>query len=175
MPVCAILERKSKDDLYGYEALESGRTKDALEYFEKSLKSNDKDEMIYFNFASALFDDGQTEKADSTLKKCLEINPDFDLALMYLGNIAAAQNKTDEAVAYYEKVITTNRKYFEAYVELSKLIVKKDIIKARDLLSICLNINPHFKPAIIALADTYRISDPEIAKKYDDLANTIKQ
>ena len=175
VPVCAILERKSKDDLYGYEALESGRTKDALEYFEKSLKSNDKDEMIYFNFASALFDDGQTEKADSTLKKCLEINPDFDLALMYLGNIAAAQNKTDEAVAYYEKVITTNRKYFEAYVELSKLIVKKDIIKARDLLSTCLNINPHFKPAIIALADTYRISDPEIAKKYDDLANTIKQ
>lgn len=174
VPVCAILERKSKDDLYGYEALQSGRTKDALGYFEKSLKINDKDEMIYYNFASALFDDGQTEKADSALKKCLEINPDFDLALMYLGNIAAAQNKTDEAVAYYEKVITTNRKYFEAYVELSKLIVKKDIVKARDLLSTCLNINPHFKPAIIALADTYRISDPEIAKKYDDLANTIK-
>jgi tetratricopeptide (TPR) repeat protein len=174
VPVCAILERKTKDDLYGYEALQTGKTNDALKLFEQALKINDKDEMIYFNFASALFDDGQTEKADSALMRCLEINPDFDLALMYLGNIAAVQNQIDEAVTYYEKIIATNRKYFEAYVELSKLIVKKDVMKARNLLWTCLAMSPRFKPAIIALADTYRVSDPEIAKKYDDLANTIK-
>ena len=37
---------------------------------------------------------------------------------MYLGNIARAQNKTDEAIRYYERVIEVNRKYFEAYVGL---------------------------------------------------------
>jgi tetratricopeptide (TPR) repeat protein len=175
VPVCTVLERKSKDDFFGYEALQSGNTEDALKYFEKALKINYKDEMIYYNFASALFDDGQTEKADSALIKCLEINPDFEPALMYLGNIAAAQKRTDEAIAYYEKVISVNRKYFEAYVELSKLIVNKDVMKARNLLRTCLTISPRNKPAIIALADTYRISNPEIAKKYDDLANTINQ
>jgi tetratricopeptide (TPR) repeat protein len=131
--------------------------------------------MIYYNFATALFDDGQYEKADTALKKCLKINPDFDLALMYLGNIAASQNKTDEAVEYYEKVINSNRKYIEAYVELSKLIADKDVGKARSLLRTCLNLSPRYKPAIVELADTYRASDPEIAKKYDDLANSIKQ
>ena len=175
VPVCAILDRKSKDDFYGYEALQNGRTKNALKFFEQALKINDRDEMIYYNFATALFDDGQFEKADTALKKCLEINPDFDLALMYLGNIAAAQNKTDEAVEYYKKVINVNRKYIEAYVELSKLIADKDVSKARTLLRTCLTLSPRYKPAIIALADTYRLSDPEIAKKYDDLANSIKQ
>lgn len=174
VPVCAVLERKSKDDFYGYEALQGGRTKEALKFFEQALMVNDKDEMIYYNFASALFDDGQSEKADSALKKCLEINPGFDLALMYLGNIAAVENRPEEAIEYYEKVIAGNRKYFEAYVELSKLVVINDVMKARGLLRTCLTINPGYRPAIISLADTYRVSDPEIAKKYDDVANTIK-
>jgi len=175
VPVCAVLERKSKDDFYGYEALQKGKTKDALKFFEQALKINDKDEMIYYNFASALCDDGQYEKADSALHRCLVINPDFDLALMYLGNIAAAKDKTDEAIGYYEKVIKANRRYLEAYVELSKLVVAKDVMRARDLLRTCLTMSPHYKPAITAIADTYRVSDPTIAKKYDDLANTIKQ
>jgi hypothetical protein len=35
-------------------------------------------------------------------------------------------------------------------------------------------MNPRYKQAIVALADTYRHSNPDIAKKYDDLANTIR-
>ncbi|MBA4321219.1 MAG: hypothetical protein C0408_00230 [Odoribacter sp.] len=174
VPVCSILERKSKDDFFGYEALQSGRTGEALKFFERALKIDDKDEMIYYNFAAAFISNGQPEKADSALKKSLEINPDFDLALMYLGNIAAAQNKKDEAVDYYERVIKVNRKYLEAYVELSRLFLERDIMKARDILRTCLNLSPRYKPAIIALADTYRISDPETARKYDDLASTVK-
>ena len=93
---------------------------------------------------------------------------------MYLGNIARSQNRTDEAILYYEKLIEVNRKYFEAYISLSELLFNRDIMKARSLLRSCLSINPGFKPAIVALADTYRNSNPDIAKKYDELANTIK-
>jgi hypothetical protein len=53
-------------------------------------------------------------------------------------------------------------------------LIKSDIMRARNLLRTCLTINPWYKPAIIALADTYRNTNPDIAKKYDDLANTIK-
>jgi len=35
-------------------------------------------------------------------------------------------------------------------------------------------MNPRYKPAITALADTYRDSDPEIAEKYDLLAESFK-
>ena len=130
--------------------------------------------MIFYNFAAALYNEGQYQKADSVLKKGLEINPDFEPILMYLGNIARSQNKTDEAIRYYERVIKANRKYFEAYVGLSELLADKDLMKARDLLRTCLTMNPQYKPAIVALADTYRNTDPDIAKKYDELANTIK-
>jgi tetratricopeptide (TPR) repeat protein len=174
VPVCAVLERKSKDDYLGYCALNEGRNKDAINFFNKVIQGDDKDEMIFYNFAAALYNDGQYQRADSVLKKGLEINPDFELALMYLGNIARWRNKTDEAIQYYEKVIEADRKYFEAYVGLSKLLNDRDLMRARELLRTCLTMVPRYKPAIVALADTYRNTDPGIAKKYDDLANSIK-
>jgi tetratricopeptide (TPR) repeat protein len=169
-----VLERKSKDDYAGYLALNEGRNKEACGYFEKALNVDDSDEMIFYNFAAALFNDGQYQKADSLLKRGLEINPDFEPILMYLGNIARSQNKADDAIRYYERVIGANRKYFEAYVAMSELLTDKDIIRARKLLRTCITMSPRYKPAIIALADTYRNSNPDIAKEYDDFANTIR-
>jgi tetratricopeptide (TPR) repeat protein len=93
---------------------------------------------------------------------------------MYLGNISRSQNKTDEAISYYRKVIEADMKYFEAYVALAELTGKRNLQEARDLLRRCLGINPGYKPAVVALADTYRISDPDIAEKYDELAKTMK-
>jgi len=174
IPVCAVLERKSKDDYSGYKALSEGRNRDALNYYNKVIKVDDGDEMIFYNFAAALYNNGQHLKADSVLKKGLEINPDFEPILMYMGNIARSQNKNDEAIRYYERVIRANRKYFEAYIGLSGLLVEKDIIRARALLRTCLTMNPRYKPAILAMADTYRSNNPEIARKYDELAKTIK-
>ena len=69
VPVGAVLKRKSKDDYYGYLALNEGRNKLAVDYFEKALKIDDRDEMIFYNFAAALFNDGQYQKADSLLKR----------------------------------------------------------------------------------------------------------
>jgi tetratricopeptide (TPR) repeat protein len=173
IPVCAVIERKSKDDYAGYVALSEGRSKEAIGFFEKALKIDDRDEMIFYNFAAALYNDGKYQKADSLLKRGLEINPDFEPILMYLGNIARSQKRTDEAIKYYERVIEANKKYFEAYVGMSELLINKDVIRARKLLTTCLNMNPRYKPAIIALADTYRNSNPDVAKKYDELARTI--
>jgi len=173
IPVCAVIERKSKDDYAGYVALSEGKSKEAIGFFEKALKIDDRDEMIFYNFAAALYNDGKHQKADSLLKRGLEINPDFESILMYLGNIARSQKRTDEAIKYYERVIEADKKYFEAYVGMSELLINKDVIRARKLLTTCLNMNPRYKPAIIALADTYRNSNPDIAKKYDELASTI--
>jgi len=173
IPICAVLERKSKDDLRGYKALLEGRYEEAVSLYSNVISVNSDDEMIFFNFAAALYNDGQFLKADSVLKKGLELNPDFEPILMYLGNIARANSRTEEAVRFYERVIEVNRKYFEAYVSLAELIEDSDIMRARSLLRTCLTMSPQFKPAISALADTYRNTNPEIAKKYDDLANSI--
>ncbi len=175
IPICAVLERKTKDDFYGYSALIEGKSSDAVKLYEKALKSDDDDEMIFYNFGAALYDEHEYQKADSVLKKGLELNPGFDLALMYLGNIARAQNKKEDAEEYYRRLIKSNRKYFEAYVSLAELLKDKDRGEARLLLRKCLEMNPSFKPAITTLADTYRNSAPEVAKKYDVMAAKIKE
>lgn len=174
VPVCAVLKRKSKNDYYGYKALRSGLIKEAIIHYEKSISEDNSDELIFYNFAAALYADGQREKADSMLRKGLEINPDCEPIIMYLGNIAVAESRKDEAIRFYEKLIGINRKYFAAYVALSGLVAENDLRKAQSILRECLVLNPKYKPAIIALADSYRHSDPEIAGKYDELARRIK-
>ena len=174
VPICAVLERKSKDDYYGFLSLNNGNFTGSVKYFEKALISDDSDEMIFYNFAAALYNLGEKQKADSLLKESLKINPDFEPSLMYLGNIAGSEHRFDVAEGYYERVIALNRKYFEAYVLLAGLIEDQDVMKSRRLLRTCLTMNPGFRPAIIALADTYRKSDPEVAAKYDKLADSVK-
>jgi len=174
IPVCAVLERKSKEDFLGYNSLEEHRSSDAILHFTEALKIDNSDEMIFYNFARALYNEGEFLKADSALKKGLEINPVSEPILMYLGNISAARKDIVSAEKYYKELINVNRKYFDAYIELAKLTEGKDVQKARQLLRSCLYIKPDFKPAIKALADTYRKSDPEIAVKYDKLVNSIK-
>jgi tetratricopeptide (TPR) repeat protein len=173
IPICAVIERKTKDDYLGYMALSEGKSSDAVNFYGKAISIDGGDEMIFYNFAAALYNNGQFLKADSVLKKGLELNPEFEPILMYLGNIAKVNNRREEAISYYEKVIGANRKYFEAYVGLAELLAENDVMRARSLLRSCLTMSPRFKPAISALADTYRKDNPEIAKKYDDLANTI--
>jgi len=174
VPVCAVLKRETKLDLQGYKALKMGDTANAKRFYEDALKINRQDELFFYNFATALVLEGKIDSAKIALQSALKINPGCETVLMYLGSIAVVQYNYDEAIRYYETLIGYNRKYFEAYVGLSKLLMDKDIKRARELLKTCLTMNPKYKPAILALAESYRKSDPEVARKYDEQANSIK-
>lgn len=165
--LCAVLERRDKSDYQGYKAVEEGRNSEAVNLLREAVENDSENEMIFYNFARALYNNGQKDKAVSVLKKCIEINSSFEPALMYLGNIAVFRGDRDEAVEYYSQLIQVNRKYFEAYVKLAG--ITDDKVKAVSLLKSCLKLNPHYVPAISALADVYRESDPEKAEKIDRL------
>lgn len=59
-------------------------------------------------------------------------------------------------------------------MELAGLEAEKDVLKARAILRDCLTLNPRYRPAISMLAGTYRLSDPEVAAKYDKLLDSVK-
>ncbi|OFX52821.1 MAG: hypothetical protein A2066_16725 [Bacteroidetes bacterium GWB2_41_8] len=91
-----------------------------------------------------------------------------------LGNQALIENNREKAADYFKKAIAANRKYFDAYVRLAAVYAETNIDQARKVLKDCLKMNSRYKPALQALADSYRDSKPEVAKKYDKIINGIK-
>ncbi|MCK9638330.1 MAG: hypothetical protein M0R39_00350 [Prolixibacteraceae bacterium] len=171
IPICAVVKRESKRDFLGYLSIQQEHLEEAVKYFEEAVKKDCQDELIFFNFASVYYTVSDKVKAMSLLQKGLEINPESEQILMFQANIYAENGEKEKAATLYKQVIGLNRKYFDAYPPLAKILVeRKELKEARALLKSCLTMNPGFKAAYAALADSYRVSDPEVAKKYDELA-----
>jgi tetratricopeptide (TPR) repeat protein len=173
IPIGAVIERKETISLEGWKSMQQGDYPQAARLFKEAARLNSSDEMIFFNFAAAMVGEGFPEKADSLLKEAVRLNPWFDLAMMYLGNIAASRDKKEEAAGWYRKTIECNRKYLEAYVALSAVLTDDEPEAAREALRESLKINPGYKPALRAMAESYRETRPDIAEKYDRIADSI--
>ncbi len=174
VPVCAVIERVTKDDLEGLREMEKGDNIKSAYLFQKALAADPQNEWICYKFAASLANDGNKEQAEQILDKCLKMNPDFELALMLAGDLALKRKDAEKAAGYFRKVIEVNRKYFSAYTKLAGIYTETNMVVARKVLKDCLKINSRYKPALQALADSYRKSAPEVAKKYDKIINTLK-
>ncbi|HZL12115.1 MAG TPA: tetratricopeptide repeat protein [Prolixibacteraceae bacterium] len=175
IPVCAIIERVSKDDLLGIQELDKGHNIKSALLFQNALDYDPQNELIYSKFAESLIESGQNEQAEQILQKCLKINPEYEPALILSGDLALKQKDTKKAAGFYEKVIQTNRKYFSVYPKLAGIYEETDVGKARKVLKKCLKLNSQYIPALVKLAETYRETAPEIAAKYDEQINKLKQ
>lgn len=173
VPVCTVLKRQTFDDYRGIKALEKGKPVEAEELLKKALKIDSRNEVVHYKLARALKENGKIQEAVSILERCLDIYPEYEPVLMLMGNISEELDENEEAVKFYKKVIDVNRKYFVAYIKLANLQAEKDVDKARELLKTCIRMNPRHKEAILALANTYEKTNPEIAGKYKELANSI--
>ena len=174
IPVCAVIERVTKDDLRGFEALEKGDYIKSALLFRDALENDSQNELICYSFAESLLAEGENTEAEQWIQKSLELNPDFDKALVLYGDLAIKQKNENIAVKYYQKAIAANRKYFPAYTKLAKVYEKTDTLRARQVLKECLKINSRYKPALQILAGTYRETDPATAGKYDEIIKRIK-
>ncbi len=175
VPVCAVVERLTKDDLEGIQALKQGDNIKSALLFQKALGLDPQNELINYKFAESLLGVGENEQAEQQLKKSLTINPDYEQALILLGDLALKQKDSRQAAAYYEKTIQANRKYFSVYPKLAGVFSETNVNKARKVLKDCLKLNRNYKPALEAMAETYRKTNPEMAAEYDKLINKIKQ
>jgi tetratricopeptide (TPR) repeat protein len=173
IPVCSVIKRENKDDFIGYQAIANHHPEEAVKYFEEVIKKDCKDELIFYNFATVCYNLGDKDKTMALLQKGSEINPERESILMFRANIYANEGDTLRAAELYRKLISINRKYFDAYPALARIwIGNKKYKEARELLKACLVMHPGFREAIVGMADSYRSTDPDVAKKYDELAKT---
>ncbi|MBW8323770.1 MAG: hypothetical protein K0M50_03300, partial [Prolixibacteraceae bacterium] len=174
IPVCAVIERVTKDDFYGIQELKKGDNIKSALLFENSMKIDPQNELICYKFAESLVGAEQTDLAQKALERCLEINPGYEQTLVLSGDLAWKEKDAEKAAAYYEKAIRANRKYFAVYPKLAGIYAETNVEKTRKVLRECLKINPKYKPALQVLAETYRTTDPAIAEKYDKIINRLK-
>jgi len=174
VPVCAVVERVTKDDLRAITAQKIGDNIKSALLFENAIRFDPQNEMICYNFAEVQLANGNEDQANAMLNKCLRINPGFEKALILMGDLAKKKNNMQIAADFYAKTIGANRKYYAAYPKLAGIYAESDVSKARRILRDCLKLNAKYKPALEAMADTYRKSDPEKARKYDKLIMKIK-
>ena len=174
IPVCAVIERLTKDDLHGITELDKGDYIKSALLFQNACTIDPQNEFICYKFAESLIGSDRPNEAEQVLKKSLEINPDYEKTLTLLGDLALKKQDTLIAAGYYEKAIQSNRKYFEPYIKLADLWTETNATRARKVLKDCLKLNSRYKPALSALAETYRKTNPEIARKYDELINKLK-
>jgi hypothetical protein len=174
VPVCAILRRKTREDYNGMVAIRENKVQEAISCFEKALQFDPQNEVILYQFADALHKEGQSDSAFSVLNQVMKIHNQYEPALKLLGKLALEKGDTASAIHYFDSLIQANNKYFSAYVLRAGLFNEKEAESARNLLKDCLRINSGYRPAIVALANSYRKSNPEIARKYDMKVNSMK-
>lgn len=173
IPVCAVVERVTKDDLIGIQEQYKGNNIKSALLFQNAVKFDPQNELICYKFAEALLANSDEDQANKMLNQCLEINPGYEKAMVLLGDQALKKNDNQKAADFYEKTIRANRKYYAAYPKLAGIYVETDVLKARKILKDCLKLNSRYKPALESMADTYRKTAPEIARKYDEMSQKV--
>ena len=174
VPVCTVIERLTKNDFRGIQELKRGDYIKSALLFQNALQVDIQNELIFYKFAESLSNAGQDEQAEQQLKKCLDINPDYEQALGFLGDLALKKGIVEDAASYYQKAIQSNRKYFAVYPKLAGIYTETNVSEARKVLRDCLKLNSKYKPALEALAETYRKTDSAIARKYDEIIDKLK-
>jgi len=155
IPICAVIERVTKDDFKGIQEQKTGDNIKSAYLFQNALALDPQNEWICYKFATTLVASGETDRVEQMLQKCLEINPEYEPALVLAGDLALKSNNTEKAAVYYRKAIEANRKYFSVYVKLAGIYTETNVDEARKVLKQCLKINPGYKPARQALAATF--------------------
>jgi len=74
-------------------------------------------------------DSGSLDDAGEYLEKVLQLQPNNDLARVYLGDIASKQQRLDDAITWY-RAVTDQDQLFTARVRLVDVIMERDGIEA---------------------------------------------
>lgn len=174
VPICAVVERLTKDDYLAHKAFQAEKYSESEALFESALRKDPRNETVLFAFAELLFSQGQFNKTEKIVQKCLEIKPDYEKALILCGDLELKQKNPEQAAHWYKKAILANRKYFQAYTKLAGTLAESDPEQTRKVLKECLKLNRRYLPALRMMAETVRENEPEMAKRYDNLILKIE-
>ena len=91
MPICIVLERQDKSDVYGKEAMRRGQTDSAIMFYRHALETNPYNEQALENLSQLYSDRGQYDSALVLSAFWVEAVPSNTTALQQLANVYYAR------------------------------------------------------------------------------------
>jgi tetratricopeptide (TPR) repeat protein len=176
VPVCAILERRDRNDLMGYQLLSTGKPDEAIPYFKAAIANNKKYELEYYNLAQAYLNLGDNVNAVRAATECLKLYPDYDRALIQLG-VAYFNNKEFEnSFQVFKRNMTVNPKNVVSFYYTGLIYAQDNDFKtALNYLDKALKVNARYKPTYYLIARILELQGNSAeAKRYIDYANSLQ-
>ena len=125
-----------------------GKILEAMKYYQSFINQGFSDHRVFSNYGVLLKNLGRLEDAELSLRKAIDINPDFAEAYSNLGNLLRDRGNLEEAELSIRKAIDINPSYANAYSNLSAIL--NDLGKSKEAelsLRKAIELNPNFAEA----------------------------
>ncbi|HEY4683452.1 MAG TPA: sulfatase-like hydrolase/transferase [Candidatus Acidoferrales bacterium] len=149
LPTSGLADPKSK--LWEYQAIleatdafRAGKGTAARSILKKVQDADPKLYLIPFMLGEAASREGDWAAAVPEFRRCLELNPYFDQAMMGLARALNVQGEADQAKQWLERALAINPQNFRAWYELARVQARSDATAARSSLEKALAIQPNF-------------------------------
>ena len=122
------ISTKQREDAYrannlGVAQLEQFNHKEAADLFRRALTLDPRLGIASINLTIALFNQQEIEAAQTAAMKAIEIAPETSQPHYILGLIAKNQNRTEEAVALFQRVLAKDPTDVGANVNLGQIYI----------------------------------------------------
>lgn len=101
---------------WGMTKLEDGKSDEAIDLFQRTLKSNPKQFLAYNYMGKAYGQKKEYAKETEMYKKMLEFDPNFAQAHFNLGVVLSIRDKVEEAAPHFEKAIELDKQFDQPFV-----------------------------------------------------------
>ncbi len=137
--------------------LKRGDLVNAIEWYEKSLEVDDRNNMIRTNLANLYYRNNKPNKAEEAFKLIIKQEPDYAQTYYSYALLLAEQNRVEDAIAQMELAIKYMQDNIRFYYNLSLLYDKVNNLKQAETTAIKgLKLAPNNESLLYVLAYIYQ-------------------
>jgi len=154
VPVCAIVKRKSKNDLQGIQLVDQKNYNEAIPILERVIREEPLNEMAMLKLSEACIAIQNYNRGIEVASQCLGIYPDYDKALNMIGIAYMNMGDLDKAITTFIRITRINYRFVTAYHNLGLAFARKnDYETAKNYFRKAIEVNSNFKPSYLALGE----------------------
>ena len=99
-----------------------GNTNEAAKSYQAFIDQGFKDHRVFSNYGAILKDLGKLSEAESSIRKAIELKPNYAMAHFNLGTLLKAIGKFEQAKASHKQAIVLKPDFVEAHINLGNTL-----------------------------------------------------